>query len=68
MKHALCSEKLSELDGVHVRDAGLGDVDNACFTGLFGNTLGVQFDTLGLSLSLEFVISADTFDEGLTGG
>ncbi len=62
------SEKLSELDGVHVGDASLGSVNDMGFTRLLGNALGVYLNTPNLSFSLEFVVSADTFDESLTGG
>jgi len=37
------------------------------FAGLSRNALGVDFDTLGLGFSLEFVVGADTLDESLTG-
>ncbi len=67
-EQATRSEKLSELDGVHVGDASLGGVDNVRFTRLLGNALGVDFDTSDLGFSLEFVVGANTFDESLTGG
>jgi hypothetical protein len=66
-RRTACSEKLSELDGVHERDGGLAGVDDVLSTRLHGNALGVNLDTLGLGLSLELVVGADTVDKGLAG-
>lgn len=53
------------LEGVHELDGGLGDIDDVSLSGLGGDSLGENLDTLGLGLALLGVVLTDSALEGL---
>ncbi len=53
------------LEGVHELDGGLGDIDDVSLSGLSGDSLGEDLDTLGLGLALLGVVLTDSALEGL---
>ena len=54
------------LEGVHELDGGLGNFDDVGLSGLSGDSLGEDLDTLLLGLSLLGIIIAHSSLEGLT--
>ena len=63
-----CSIQLSELNRIDVLNGrGVSDLNNVGFTGHARHTLGVHALTLGLGISFEGIVGADTVAESLTG-